>query len=89
MVHRPSSNFTPQSDDLSPEAVALVLELDDALTKLPVLDESLGCLSRVDESGHLLAFTSAVRAHPLGVGRPLPRPPRSPLRAIHAARVTP
>ena len=74
-----SSKLTLQSNDLSPEAVALGLELDDALTKLPILDERLGCIGGVNESGRSLAFTGAVGAHPLGVGRPLPRPARSPL----------
>jgi len=60
-------------------AVALGLELDDALTKLPILDERLGCIDGVNESGRSLAFSGAVGAHPLGVGRPLPRPARSPL----------
>lgn len=74
-----SSKLTLQSDELSPEAVALSLELDDALTKLPVLDERLGCIGGVNESGRSLAFAGAVGAHPLGVGRPLPRSARSPL----------
>jgi hypothetical protein len=38
-----------------------------------------GAFSGVDESGRSLALTGAVGAHPLGVGRPLPRPARSPL----------
>jgi hypothetical protein len=46
-----SSKFTLQSDDLSPEAVTLGLELDDALTKLPVLDERLGCIRGVERVG--------------------------------------
>ena len=85
---RPSSKFTLHSDDLNPEAVALALELDDAITKLPILDQSIRCVSGVDQSVHSLALTGTVGTYPLGVGRPLPRPPRSPLRAIHAATVT-
>ena len=79
LIGQTGPKFTLQSDDLSPEAVALGLELDDALTKLPILDERRGCIGGVNESGRSLAFTGAVGAHPLGVGQPLPRPPRSPL----------
>ena len=73
---------------LSPERLALGLELDDALTKLPILDERLWCIGGVNESGRSLALSGAVGTHPLGVGRPLPRPARSPLCAIHAGTVT-
>jgi hypothetical protein len=84
LIGQTGPKFTLQSDDLSPEAVTLGLELDDALTKLPVLDERLGCIRGVEESGHSLALTGSVGAHPLGVGRPLLRPPRSPLQVVHA-----
>jgi len=79
LIGQTGPKFTLQSDDLSPRAVTLGLELHDGLTKLPVLDELLGCIRGVDESGRSLAFTGAVGSHPLGVGRPPSRPPRSPL----------
>jgi hypothetical protein len=88
MVHRPSSKFTLQSDDLSPEAVALFLELGEALTKSAILHERLGRPSGVDQSGRSLALSGAVGAHPLGVGRPLPRPARLPLWVVHATTMT-
>ena len=60
MVHRPSSKFTLQSDDLSPEAVALLLELGEALTKSAIFHERLGRPSGVDQSGRSLALSGAV-----------------------------
>jgi hypothetical protein len=50
-LDRKSSEFGLQSNDLRPEPIAFVLELNDSLAELAVLDERLGRFSGVDEAG--------------------------------------
>jgi hypothetical protein len=50
-LDRTNSEFSLQSNDLRPEPIAFVLELNDSLAEPAVLDQRLGRFSGVDEAG--------------------------------------
>jgi hypothetical protein len=80
-----------ESGDEAAEAWDQVRQLGDTIDALEAeLRTTQAALHRAEkELAREQVRSGAAGAHPLGVGRPLPRPARSPLSVVHATTLTP